>query len=1066
MKLSIQSIEGIVQSLAVTLTEDIHVGQPNVCGNMLSCSWPSLLGSLSLLLSKSTSSTLSLQCVKSFVSLISTCSTLGHGSDAPRDALITALIKCAGGRIGSEDASGSGPKPEDLSTPMSDKEIMCANGLLTVARTSGDLGGSSWYLLLSLLLALERKFLASSSSSGDSESAATDILTPEVADLILNDSWPPRQAGNGVSEHNSRDVLRVSMRGLFRDTRNMKDEELVTFVTELTKLSNSAVHCAFYSTGIKVYPAHRLCETLLWNAKRAHKVWPLVAGHLKAVASHPAASVRSECLTAITTVCVSSLVKAPKNEELRGEILQCLLSLSVSGHADTREVALGCVGEIIRANGPVLGQGWSVALQVVNNTASCGRRAGVASGFELLRYIIEEMLVDIPIGYPLLRCISVIGSYALQDQDSNASLSTPNLFWSLAHYIAQITTASAEDVRNMWTEMLKCIAAASADKTREEVRAGGLRTLFKMMEMYGEMWSDDLWTDTSQGVIVPLLRDITTLAVRALGKNMAPASWALTVSLTLGAVPLLLRSIPSDKASVLESSVALAQGVICASQPYSADSVLAGRAEAIRDSKPLKDMLYSSIDCIALLLEDESCKQKEFCDLMRECVFVCGKAIIERATKESQHLQNLKSTALSSTSRFNQYFVLVQFIKKVLNPPEHYSSSEDVDNSIALVLQIVRAGGGSLFLDSLYKTCGVFFEPQYPKLSTAPLIYYMSVLAEETLIPKANLGGPQLKDLIVAFSLLSSLCVDNIMTQHLSDNDTLPLGDTCELPPDPPNPIPISQYKLNASLLGVNCLLNIFRDFAIEVKGTASSMSTVPLLMYVLGCLMSVRYANPLPNPEKFEDSRKLLWGSACEAYVCVVKCTSQDLFALDKRATVSIMIDVAEHYLLANTALEDCDEKPHASESECISMLSQELLSQRSIDALIHCSGVTNTKRPTVSSGCLSSLFTLIPTHPLVASSVIKHSRDTLTNHAHSSSDLLRKLLSLSLSRSKWPKDAVESLPPIVNGMDNGKTHLLLVFRQLLELMLVPDISLDLKKMASKAIILASEQMGLVGEK
>ena len=62
-------------------------------GEMLGSAWPSLLGTLSLLLSKSSGAVTTGLCVDCLVSLICSCASVGPSCDLSRDAMVNELIK-------------------------------------------------------------------------------------------------------------------------------------------------------------------------------------------------------------------------------------------------------------------------------------------------------------------------------------------------------------------------------------------------------------------------------------------------------------------------------------------------------------------------------------------------------------------------------------------------------------------------------------------------------------------------------------------------------------------------------------------------------------------------------------------------------------------------------------------------------------------------------------------------------------------------------------------------------------------------------------------------------------
>ncbi len=404
-----------------------------VRGAMVGAGWPPLMGAVAVLMGKVAGTGLLEGCVSSLVDVLRATVAVAAG-DISREAVVLALIKAC-------EENEAGKRLAHLK--------ICVDGLQVGLRAvQGQLSATSWFGVLHVLLR--------------SADPAGDVLTEEGADALLASS----------------DAESTSM---WTDSAALSDSKLAEFVAALSRLCVEALQDGSLTSERRCWPANRLCGVLLLCASRAvgpargaavAALWLEASELLLSVCNHFSAALRSQGLLSVYSMCTRgssfdcSLVAS----------LELLRAMGLSLYADVRLTAIRGVEHCTRGRGHLLGaRGWSPVLHAVSEAASHGKREEVMRGFAVLQLIVEELLPDLGSTENLLILVHAIGCYALQDSDSNASLTTPALVWSLAHHM--MNHLGPKEFAPLWEPLLKLLTASARDPTREEVRAGGLSKL-------------------------------------------------------------------------------------------------------------------------------------------------------------------------------------------------------------------------------------------------------------------------------------------------------------------------------------------------------------------------------------------------------------------------------------------------------------------------------------------------------------------------------------------------------------------------------------------------------------
>uniref|UniRef100_A0A8C1VE56 Protein MON2 homolog n=1 Tax=Cyprinus carpio TaxID=7962 RepID=A0A8C1VE56_CYPCA len=430
---------------------------------MVSACWCGLLAALSLLLDASTDETATESILKAELSMASLCGRLGLVT--PRDAFITAVCKASlpphyALTVLSSSATSLSNKVYSIQgqsvqmvSPSSEshqqvvavgqpltaqpqgtvvltaKNIQCMRTLLNLAHCHGAYLGSSWQLVLATLqhlvwiLGLKPSVGGVLKPGRAVEGPSTVLTTAVMTDLPV------------ISNVLSR---------LFESSQYLDDVSLHHLINALCSLSMEAMEMAYGNN--KVY------YVLNKNMK------PIVALSCQ-VCQHPNARMRewgAEAITSLIKAGLSFKHEPPlsQNQRLQLLLLNPLKELSNVLHTDIRQKQLECVLQILQNQGDSLGQGWPLVLGVIGAIRNDQGESLIRTAFQCLQLVVTDFLPTMPCTC-LQIVVDVAGSFGLQNQELNISLTSIGLLWNISDYFFQRGEAITEELEREEAVLLK-----------------------------------------------------------------------------------------------------------------------------------------------------------------------------------------------------------------------------------------------------------------------------------------------------------------------------------------------------------------------------------------------------------------------------------------------------------------------------------------------------------------------------------------------------------------------------------------------------------------------------------
>ncbi|KAM7397039.1 hypothetical protein PAMP_020037 [Pampus punctatissimus] len=437
---------------------------------MVSACWCGLLAALSLLLDASTDETATENILKAELTMASLCGRLSLVT--PRDAFITAICKaslpphyaltvlsCNAANLSSKAYSIQGQSVQIIS-PSSEshqqvvavgqpltaqpqgtvvltaKNIQCMRTLLNLAHCHGAVLGTSWQLVLATLqhlvwiLGLKPGLGGALKPGRAVEGPSTVLTTAVMTDLPV------------ISNILSR---------LFESSQYLDDVSLHHLINALCSLSLEAMEMAYGNNKEpSLFAVAKLLETGLVNMDRIEILWRPLTGHLLEVCQHPNSRMRewgAEALTALIKAGLAYKHDPPlaQNQRLQLLLLNPLKELSNVLHADIRQKQLESVLQILQSQGDSLGPGWPLVLGVIGAIRNDQGESLIRTAFQCLQLVVTDFLPTMPCTC-LQIVVDVAGSFGLQNQELNISLTSIGLLWNISDYFFQRGDAITEEL--------------------------------------------------------------------------------------------------------------------------------------------------------------------------------------------------------------------------------------------------------------------------------------------------------------------------------------------------------------------------------------------------------------------------------------------------------------------------------------------------------------------------------------------------------------------------------------------------------------------------------------------
>ncbi|PRP89711.1 protein hypothetical protein [Planoprotostelium fungivorum] len=499
-----------------------------ICTEMATQAWPTLLASLSLLLDKCNDEALTQEILKGYQAFIHICGTLKMAT--PRDAFLTSLCKNTLPVVMTNLSASSSKKMmsemeggESLLTP---KNILSMKALFNIAHCMGGILKEGWMMVLDTFHQLDK------------------ILYTTKSNLAT--SGP---GGELAGQSHELAVLSASLDLLFRNTDSIEDDSIMYILETLINISNQSA-----TNHAKVRPlfgGSKIVEVVLYNVHRIQLFWSTISSYFIGMLSVKDSNTRNfaaDSLTNIIQTCFSQ-----KENIMQEKFLTTLSDMCKDPHIEIREKGMQTLYHILQTSGQVLNQGWSVVMKILidvtilhspeinpiksppasNATEKTvtvkDEKNLIGIALKSLQMICTDFLPNLKIDC-MRSYISAVGHFGSQTVDLNIALTAINMIWPISDHISNYNPPKPEDKvegeeekeppveledRNvLWIPLLQELFSLCTDK-RSEVRNSAAQTLFKTISNHGVIFNDETWAICLDQIVFPVLNSVRECTINA-----------------------------------------------------------------------------------------------------------------------------------------------------------------------------------------------------------------------------------------------------------------------------------------------------------------------------------------------------------------------------------------------------------------------------------------------------------------------------------------------------------------------------------------------------------------------
>lgn len=506
----IDCLMGLIESMSIISLNSKNDEKEltlKICSNMIECSWPSILVSLSTLLESCNREDTVNTVLRAYLLIIDTCSI--SSKNTARDAFLTNLCK-----FSPTSKTLQSMNEESNQIILSKKSILAAQTLVDVAQGIGEQLGESW-----------------------------EILLQSFSDLneFLIDYQKYIMKSRNLFSSELKNITR-SMESLLNSTEKYSEDNLFNTV---------AAFCRFHTIDVNsesgLFIAAQLLIIVKNNISRVHVVWEVLQNHLLRMVEHENALIRQQGISDIFSIIheffssetsseksSSSEDEKLKNNESQNDntqeiskkskkikdhieldIFTLFLTVSSSTHTDTKQIMIENLTTVIEQYGELITTAWSIILTVLRST-DCGSKS-ISIAFKSVQLIganIRYLSTDGLLEY--MKTIEYFATRRVVD-DFNISLVAISLLWNLSDFMVKSTLKERKmDLFiSLFTSLRKCVI-----DPRPEVRNAAVRTLLFAIASHGAELDVDAWENVVHKVLIPVLNDMQVYSNKADRKEM------------------------------------------------------------------------------------------------------------------------------------------------------------------------------------------------------------------------------------------------------------------------------------------------------------------------------------------------------------------------------------------------------------------------------------------------------------------------------------------------------------------------------------------------------------------
>ena len=449
--------------------------------------------------------------------------------------LVQGLGMAAGFGIGGQDFHM--PSCAPVGSAQEARNVACLSRLVSLGSTKeAGLLGSAWVIIFRILSGLEE--LKKDLSPDIEEPRSTARFSMKWIQKPSNGR--KHSEGRYTSRKPTRTVMRQargpltireepgmglviwaetsgasSIEKIFSNSIELDGESILTFLRALCAISQEELEPADGSPA-KLYLLQRVVECAYFNSNRIRlvwqRLWTVVSQHLVSAACCPDTYVAMYAVDALRQLADKLLCRtelagfASQGEAIRplGSVLRCSDSVAV------RELAIACIAHIVDSHQDRIVGGWWAVIDALGVAASDSSPQVLAHAIDIMRPVFKSLYRNTE-GKARHDCIEECAAAAIaavmnqsSGEDTAPATAALELFQTLSQNVYESKNEERFNLQK-WRILLAPLAAVARADPRPEVADTAATVLFFSLTTYGDCFDGEMWEDTFDSIVVPML---------------------------------------------------------------------------------------------------------------------------------------------------------------------------------------------------------------------------------------------------------------------------------------------------------------------------------------------------------------------------------------------------------------------------------------------------------------------------------------------------------------------------------------------------------------------------------
>ncbi|XP_052191961.1 LOW QUALITY PROTEIN: brefeldin A-inhibited guanine nucleotide-exchange protein 1 [Diospyros lotus] len=354
---------------------------------------------------------------------------------------------------------------------------------------------------------------------------SSGLVTPEQINNFISNLNLLEQIGNFELNH------------IFAHSQRLNSEAIVAFVKALCKVSMSELQSP---TDPRVFSLTKIVEVAHYNINRIRlvwsRIWSVLSDFFVSVGLSENLSVAIFVMDSLRQLSMKFLEREElANYNFQNEFLRpFVIVMQNSSSAEIRELIVRCISQMVLSRVSNVKSGWKSVFMVFTAAAADERKNIVLLAFETMEKIVREYFPYITEteAVTFTDCVRCLITFTNSRFNSDVSLNAIAFLRFCAVKLADGALVSNEkskiddlsvpvgnndnysdrqivtdkdDHSSYWVPLLAGLSKLTSDP-RSAIRKGALEVLFNILKDHGHLFSQPLWNNVFNSVVLPIFK--------------------------------------------------------------------------------------------------------------------------------------------------------------------------------------------------------------------------------------------------------------------------------------------------------------------------------------------------------------------------------------------------------------------------------------------------------------------------------------------------------------------------------------------------------------------------------